>query len=532
MRRSILLSAVVVFAGLPQPVDGISAGVQTVGAPGELSEREAAVHVLNRLGYGPRPGDVEDVVQMGIDAYIDAQLRPTSLKESSVLQRRLAGFDALSLDQVEMMEEYPLPQRMRRQMRMRGEEVDTLTLRRVARASFTPVAELSQARLVRAIYSERQLQEVMVDFWFNHFNVFSRKGPIRLFLVDYERDVIRPNALGNFRALLGSVAQSPAMLFYLDNWLSGAAEDAPRAGDPPHRERSGGLRGGSGARRVRGLNENYARELLELHTLGVDGGYTQDDVVEVARAFTGWTIDLHTGEFVFRAYLHDAGPKVVLGREISGGGGIDDGERILDLVARHPSTARFISHKLAVRFVSDDPPEALVERAAETFMATDGDIREVVRTIVTSPEFFSREAYRAKVKTPLEWLVGSVRALGTEVRNMRPFMAALRSLDMPLYGYQPPTGYPDEAEAWASSSALLRRAELSQRIGHAGTHGVRQELASEDDPVDAVLNRLLPGIETTRLSSIISSQLEDTKPRAQVETAVALTLASPEFQRK
>ncbi len=296
---------------------------------------------------------------------------------------------------------------------------------------------------------------------------------------------------------------------------------------------AGGVRGGPGPRRVEGLNENYARELLELHTLGVDGGYTQDDVVEVARAFTGWTIDLRRGGFAFRPDLHDAGSKVVLGHEIAHGGGVEDGEHVLDLLARHPSTARFISYKLAVRFVSDDPPEALVERAAARFTETDGDIREVVRTIVTSPEFFSREAYRAKVKTPLEWLASSVRGLDADVGNLRPLLGALDFLDQPLYGYQPPTGYPDVADAWASSSALLQRAELSQRIGRAGLrHGVGREWDGSERPAEFVLGRLLPVIDTERVGSIIEDETEGSEPREAISVAVALTLASPEFQRK
>ncbi len=536
MGRFILLTALLTFAGWLQSGSGESAGVQVTGAPGELSEREAAVHVLNRLGYGPRPGDVERVLAIGVDAYIEAQLRPAGVTENPTLERRLASYAATAMTQAELLDKYPLPQRMRREMRMSGGEIDTAALRRAARASYAPVRELGQARLTRAIYSERQLQEVMVDFWFNHFNVFARKGAVRLLLVEYERDVIRPNALGNFRELLGAVARSPAMLFYLDNWMSAAAEDAPRAGLPPSRTNRGTARGGPGARRARGLNENYARELLELHTLGVDGGYTQDDVVEVARAFTGWTIDLRRGEFVFRPFMHDAGKKVVLGHEIAGGGEVDDGERVLDLVARHPSTARFISYKLAVRFVSDEPPAALVERAAATFTETDGNIREVVRTIVMSPEFLSREAYRAKVKTPLEWTAGSVRGLGVDVENMRRLMGVLQRLDQPLYGYGPPTGYPDVAEAWVSASALLQRAQLSRRIGTAGSQRGRWggEAGAEADRVDAVLERLLPGVETKRLKRVIESQVEASAPRegGRLATAIALTLASPEFQRK
>ncbi len=500
-------------------------------ASGQLSEREAAVHVLNRLGFGPRPGDVESLLAHGIDAYIDAQLHPEAITDDPSLAERLSEFESPRMSTEELLREYPLPALLRRQMRRSGEPLDSAEIRAAARRSFQPLSELGQARLARAVYSDRQLQEVMVDFWLNHFNVFSRKGPVRLFLIEYERDVIRPNALGTFRELLGAVARSPAMLFYLDNWMSAAPEGAARAAEPDRRPRR--YQGGPGRGRATGLNENYARELLELHTLGVDGGYTQNDIVEVARAFTGWTIDLRSGHFVFRPDMHDADPKNVLGHEISGGGITSDGEQVLDLLAQHPSTARFIAEQLARRFVSDNPPASLVERAAETFRATDGDLREVVRTIVASPELFSREAYRAKVKTPLEWLVSGVRGLGLEPRSLRPLLGVLQRLDQPLYGAAEPTGYSDEAEAWISSGALLGRAEFAQRLAQAG---VRSRFGPAAEPgvaeVEATIESLLPAEETARLLPLIEVESAGATRRARIETALSLTLASPEFQRK
>jgi uncharacterized protein (DUF1800 family) len=513
-------------------MSGAAAVSQAAEAPGELTEREAAVHVLNRLGYGPRPGDVERVVEMGTLAFIDAQLKPASIQENPQLERWLAEYETLTMPTTQLFLEYPPPQRLQAMARRRGEELDSAEYRMAARKSFTPLAELSQARLARAVHSERQLQEVMVDFWFNHFNVFARKGPVRLFLAEYEREVIRSHALGKFRELLEAVAQSPAMLFYLDNWMSTASDGANVARQTPRRRR-GQMPGGPRPGQSKGLNENYARELLELHTLGVDGGYTQDDVVEVARAFTGWTIDLRTGEFVFRADLHDADSKVVLGQEIAGGGSMSDGEQVLDLLARHPSTARFISVKLARRFVSDDPPEPLVERAAAVFTATDGDIEAVVRTIVTSPEFFSREAYRSKVKTPLEWVATGVRGLDVPVRDTRPLVGALNRLDQPLYGAQPPTGYADVAEAWVSSGALLTRAELGQRLARAGSRGPTGRELQKEGTVDGAFDLLLPAVDIGRLRPLLVIEVnEQTQPRMKVETAVSLTLASPEFQRK
>ena len=534
MVRTVKLVLAVLLVGCFRPTGNDAWGTQRAGTPGELSEREAAVHVLNRLGYGPRPGDVDRVLEMGIERYIELQLRPSSIPENPELERRLAGYPTLAMSAAELFRSYPPPGRVRRRMSVRG-DADTALVRMAGRASYTVVRELSEARLARAIYSERQLQEVMVDFWFNHFNVFARKGQVRYFLSEYERDVIRSNALGRFRDVLGAVAKSPAMLFYLDNWMSTAPEGAPRAGAAPRRGNGrGGARGGPGPRRADGLNENYARELLELHTLGVDGGYTQDDVIEVARAFTGWTIGFRTGAFVFRPDLHDAGAKTVLGHEIEAGGGIEDGERVLDLLARHPSTARFISEKLVRRLVADDPPGSLVERAAATFTATDGDIGAVVRTIVSAPEFFSREAYRSKVKTPLEWLASGIRGLGVEVPRMRMAAAALARLDQPLYGSEPPTGYPDVADAWVSAGALLARAELAGRLARAGVRGAFvRDFDTAATPLDEVFERLLPGIDEERLRSVIEPALEEAPgPGRKLQAAVTLTLASPEFQRR
>jgi uncharacterized protein (DUF1800 family) len=340
---------------------------------------------------------------------------------------------------------------------------------------------------------------MLVDFWFNHFNVFAGKGRTSIYLVDYERDAIRPHVWGSFRDLLGATAQSPAMLFYLDNWLSADPEAAERAADMANQRRA--RRGGAGAQqgaarrpgragaarpeqqgpeqqgsapmppqaaRRRGLNENYARELLELHTLGVDAGYTQQDIIEVARAFTGWTIaNPIDGAFRFTPALHDRGAKTVLGQTLKAGGGIEDGERVLDLVAAHPSTARHIATKLARRFVSDNPPEALVARVAARFTATDGNLRETVRAVVTSPEFFAAEYRGAKTKTPLEFVVSAVRTTGRQVRDGRPLVNALQQLGMMPYMSQPPTGYDDEAETWISAGALVTRMNVAQQVAGA-----------------------------------------------------------------
>jgi uncharacterized protein (DUF1800 family) len=400
------------------------------------NDRDAILHTLKRLTFGPRPNDLERVQRMGLAAWIDLQLNPSRINDSA-LEGRMP----------------PSPVRP-------ASFSDPKEARRAAREDVT---NLAAERLTRAVYSERQLEEVLVDFWLNHFNVFAGKGRTALFLRDYEREAIRPYVFGKFRDLLGATAHHPAMLFYLDNWLSVAPNAVtsrasnPKSQDPNPKPKN----------KRRGLNENYARELLELHTLGVDGGYTQKDVTEVARAFTGWTIGgaRGEGEFRFQRRMHDEGTKVVLGHTLAGGGdGMDEGERVLDLVASHPSTAHHIAFELAQRFVSDDPPEALVARAAARFTATGGDLREVVRTIVTSPELFAADARNAKIKTPLEFVVSAVRATGAARVNAMEMARGLRQLGMPLYMCQPPTGYDDTADAWVGAGALVTRINLAAKL--------------------------------------------------------------------
>lgn len=408
-------------------------------ARGSADETARIVHVLNRLGYGPRPTDVEAVRRMGIDAWVRRQLDPRRIDDSGA-DARVAALATTTLPVAELRKGYEVPREARREIQERraemGENPSEEDARRARREMIRKYAgsmkgsprqvveELQQAKVLRAVYSERQLEEVLVDFWMNHFNVYASKGPERFMVGAYEREVIRPHAWGRFEDLLLATAKSPAMLFYLDNWLSadpGAASFM--------------------ARRKRGLNENYAREIMELHTLGVDGGYTQKDVTEVARALTGWSIaGLRNGEprFTFNARVHDRGDKRILGRTIEGGGQ-EEGEQVIHMLATHPRTARFISYKLARRFVADEPPPALVDRAAETFRRTDGDIRAVLTTIVTSPEF-SAPAERARAGAPhrphghaplpaaaAHRLQGHRRRLGVHQRAARPDELRVRS---------------------------------------------------------------------------------------------------------
>jgi uncharacterized protein (DUF1800 family) len=556
-------------------------------------------HVLNRIGFGPRPGDVARVRQMGLAKYLDQQLHPERIADNAV-DSRLADYTTLSMSSHDLAQNVFLPvQELRKQEQTKTAKAQananradpSMTdpnapkvqpppvspeLRQAQLAQQNVVNELLQAKVLRAVMSDRQLDEVLDDFWFNHFNVYIQKGQVRQYLTEYERDVIRPHVLGNFRDLLGAVAHSPAMLFYLDNFQSSTPNVGPlldpemqrRLNDPrlPPFQRQQALQRLQQAKNnmPRGLNENYARELMELHTLGVDGGYTQKDVQEVARALTGWTIDrpAQGGAFVFRPQMHDFGEKTILGQDFPAKHGEDEGERVLDILASHPSTAHHIAFELAQRFVADEPPASLVDRAAGMFLQTRGDLREVTRTIITSPEFFAADAYRAKVKTPLEFIVSAIRMSGGTVVNAQPIIAELRqNMGMPLYGCQPPTGYSMTADAWVNTGALLDRMNFALQLVSgpsqpgAGPGGVRalpprplpgagrgigpvppagravqvDVTTLATDTSDATRDRLIE----LMLAGRVSDNTRKTLARAETpQELVALTLGSPEFQRR
>jgi uncharacterized protein (DUF1800 family) len=417
------------------------------------------------------------------------------------------------------------------------------------------LGELAEAKLLRAIYSNRQLDEVMTDFWFNHFNVFIGKGPDRYMVNAYERDVIRPHALGKFKDILEATAKSPAMLFYLDNWQSVGPNSELALYGPG---RFSGRRGRfarprpQAKNRPSGLNENYAREIMELHTLGVDGGYTQKDVTELAKVLTGWTIERPQlgGEFKFNERAHEPGPKYILGRKI-GEHGEKEGEEMLDVLAHHPSTAKFISRKLAMRFVSDNPPQALIDRMAETFLKKDGDIREVLRTMFHSPEFWAADAYRAKMKTPFEFVASAARASGADIQNALPLVATLNRMGMPLYAMQPPTGYSMKAEAWVNSSALLNRMNFALQLASGrlpGTSLDPQALIPGPAPADsqaalaALEQSILAGDVSLQTHSVMQKQLgdpqisqrrlDDANNKPNYGAIAGLIMGSPEFQRR
>lgn len=652
-----------------------------------LSADQRILHVLNRLGFGARPGDLERVRAMGLENYINEQLNPGKINDA-VTDAKVKTLPTLSMTTAELYEKYPQPGQLLRQLERRGNLPADLAQAQKDRAKnpnpgappnaplMTPDAmsqnedaakaqaaakvdpnapaaqnnpeyrrairdyyqknslqlparitgELQASRILRAVYSERQLQEVMVDFWSNHFNVFAGKGADRWLLVSYDRDTIRPNALGKFSDLLQATAQSPAMLFYLDNFQS-VSPNAQLGGGNGGRAQRGPLaqlRNGGAAnkpnnpanpnvpmtnnpqqppqRARRGINENYARELMELHTLGVDGGYTQKDVQEVARCFTGWTIfaprgagaatqamvngpraDMlreNAGKFFFNPRAHDDGEKVVLGHKIPAGGGFKDGLLVLDILAHHSATAKFIATKLVRHFVSDNAPAGLVDRVASSFTKSNGDIRETLRAIFFSPEFNSPTAYRAKVKRPFELAISAIRTLGGETTGGPQLHQWIARMGEPLYGVQTPNGYSDTAESWVNTGGLLERLNFGLTLASNRIPGTRVDLKhfladsesalNKSQIMERFLNLIVAGDITPKTKEALLKQLDqqtalvvptmgtetarndsmtgelmDARPRRQQQLAradanisdpvtriVGLILGSPEFQRQ
>ncbi len=573
--RIALVSLVLAACAHATPSTSPEMSPSSRSGPGDLTRDERIRQVLNRLSFGARPGDADAVAAMGVDRWIDAQLSPASISDATA-DAVLASMETQRKQVFELIADHPDPQELQQRFNQRAAQArasgavvpvsfsgaDTMLLRGAQQTTNRLVGQITSAKLVRAVASQRQLQEVMTDFWENHFSVFLGKSPNRYSMLEYDRDVIRPRALGRFRDLLAAVAKSPQMLYYLDNWQSGVdsahanaleqrieARRRANSGDPLVRTLATLPR-----RRPRGLNENYARELMELHTLGVEGGYTQKDVQEVARALTGWTIDAPNlgGSFVFRPEQHDADEKVVLGHVLPAGRGIEDGEEVLDILARAPATAHFISTKLARHFVSDDPPAALVDRCASTFRRTDGDIRETVRCIVTSPEFFSRSAYRAKVKTPFELVASALRALGAPADTTPRSAQLVNQLGQPIFGRLTPDGWPDRGEAWMNSGAIMNRINFGFRLAAGQIPGVRVASwapASRlrqlpyDKQVDGVIDELLGGgvsPETRRILATGENPMLAANPSMKnpvpqltgLPSIVGLALGTPEFQRR
>lgn len=568
----------------------------------KLDKNQQILHALDRLTFGPRPGDVDRVRSMGLKKWIDLQLHPDRIPENPELAARLAPLESLSWTGWEVVEHFPTPQMIRavaqgreplptdpllrasveqQVARFRARKgdatpetdsesstplkqilspADIRTLRsgtpdakrellagmpaaklenlvvalprgmRQRLFAFAPVDvqrkillmntpqqvvayDLSSAKLVRAVYSNRQLAEELDDFWFNHFNVFYNKGADRIMIPEYEREAIRPHVLGKFRDLLEATAKSPAMLFYLDNFQSVGVDSVAN----------------TRARKKRGLNENYGRELMELHTLGVDGGYTQKDVIEVARCFTGWTIRRpgQGGGFFYNDRMHDKGAKVVLGVTIPAGGGIEDGEKVLDILAFSPATAHHISLELAQRFVADNPPPQLVDHMAATFLKTGGDIREVMRAMLNSREFWSQGAYQAKVKTPLEMVASAVRALDANVDDAFALSNQVGQLGEPLYRKQEPTGYANVNSEWVNSAALLARMNFALNLAQNRVPGVRVDASTLPADPSGIARRLVAGgVSEATLASLDKTQ----QPTPQL--LAGLVLGSPDFQKR
>jgi uncharacterized protein (DUF1800 family) len=525
----------------------------------ELNEQEAILHALNKLGFGPRPGEVEQIEKTGLENWIQAQLHPKNIGDT-VIDARLAQFPALSLSAAQLLGEYPPQDVAAKRLGLKIEEYQK-HLQNLAKKpggmNSLPfkdqneiVNELMDGKIIRAIYSERQLSEQLSDFWFNHFNVFVQKDLDRWYLIPYERDAIRPHVLGKFRDLLEATAKSPAMLFYLDNVSSADPQAFARLKRHPARPRAGEKLPPIGGRR--GLNENYGRELMELHTLGVDGGYKQEDVIEVARAFTGWTIESprENPAFYFDERIHDPDPKRVLGKRIKGGG-IKDGEEVLDLLVKNKNTAQHISLQLAAHFVSDDPPAALVSRMAKTFEKSKGDIRAVMTAMIYSPEFWSRAAFRAKVKTPFELVASTARALGADVDQPMQLAQWVTRIGEPLYQCLPPTGYSDKAAAWVSTGALLNRMNFAVALTSNKVRGSQVDIISlvgtdvltnPQLALDRVESEFIAGqvSDTTRATlenemrepRILGAKLDDPVKQVNVALITGLVLGSPEFQKR
>lgn len=597
-----------------------------------LTEDQKIIHVLNRLGFGARPGDVEKVKAMGLDKYIDQQLNASSI-DDSVAEAKVGDLEIYKMTTAQVFEKYPNPGALLRQLEggrqgqaaqakaaAQGQPAQAQTGTAQPQPNATPtvdeqkerqeklkeiykqydlkpagqlVPQIVSNRVLRAVYSERQLQEVMVDFWQNHFNVFSGKAAVKWYIPSYERDVIRKNALGNFKDLLLATAQHPAMLFYLDNFQSVAPgtqlgnnkiQQMLRNGqlDSRRREQIKRRQGLTDAQidqrlkqmqtnaqrnRDRGLNENYARELMELHTLGVDSGYTQKDIIEVARAFTGWTIadpqgyrraaasdimgkdnrtverlqrmpgvpdNIDSGQFYFNERTHDNDTKVLLGQKIDEGG-IKDGLKVIDILVKEPATARFIARKLCVKFVSDNPSEGLVKRVANAFSNSNGDIKSTLRAIFTDKEFYAPENYRAKIKTPFELAVSSLRAIGADTNGGPPMLAMLNKLGEVPYGYQAPTGYPDTAEDWVNTGALLERLNFAVAVASNRIPGTRVNLKTFDSAdkskiLDTAITRILDGDVSAATKATLQKQIEQPLPEVKTAAKVDETVDVPNMR--
>jgi uncharacterized protein (DUF1800 family) len=605
-------AAILMIVAMLAPALTTSADPKAGAKP--LTEEQKILHVLGRLGFGARPGDVEKVKAMGLQKYIDQQVDAVSINDSAA-EAKWKNIDVFNKTTAEVFAKYPNPGALLRQLeggraaqanaqnqngnetpeqtqaeqRERREKLNAYYQKYDLKPAGQLIPQITANRMLRAAYSERQLQEVMVDFWQNHFNVFAGKAAVRWYIPSYERDVLRKNALGNFKDLVVGTAEHPAMLFYLDNFESRSPSAGQQTADNQQRLqqalRNGNLNERQRARikqqrgftdvqldefiknarnnpapaggQARGLNENYARELMELHTLGVEGGYTQKDIVEIAKCFTGWTIadprgyrraaaatiqgtedkridrlqrqagvpnDTESGEFYFNERWHEKGDKTVLGQKIDAGG-MKDGLKVIDILVNHPSTAKFIARKLAVKFVSDNPSDALVGRVAEAFQKSKGDIKTTLKALFSDKEFFAPENYRAKIKTPFELAVSSIRALGADTNAGPAMLAMLNKLGEVPYGYQAPTGYPDTAEDWVNTGALLERLNFAVAVASNRIPGTRVNLkgfeaANKAGILDKTIAGLLDGQISAGTKASLVKQIEQPLPEVKAGTEI------------
>jgi len=534
-----------------------------------LTYTQKCLHLLNRLTFGPKPGDLEKVKKMGLKAFIEQQLNPDAIDDSQC-EKDLAAYPDLQLSSYELFKAYPPAQFALKKAKLDGEDPDKI--KAINEKPRKILEELSAAKLTRIVESNRQLEEVLDDFWFNHFNVSFQKNQVKWTLPSYEREVIRPHVLGKFRDLVGAVAHSPAMLEYLDNATSTVdPRYVPEDEMSAYPQMMAMMENRAGKpKQSAGLNENYARELMELHTLGVDGGYTQQDVIQVARALTGWSfqgpyfllnpshkyVDPETiFQFQFHPKMHDRGEVVVLGQkfgpELGDKSAEQEGEQVLDLLCRQPATAHFIAFKLCRRFVSDNPPESLVKKVADTYLKTGGDLKEMLRTLFKAPEFYSPKVYRAKVKTPLEFLASALRATNAKLDDPVKLSRVLANMGEPLYQCEPPTGYPDDARSWISSSELLDRMNyglglLGNNHSQASVDLPRVVPAVESSDEKKILggffkaflqNQVSPSTRRVLLKrlndpEITHAALDDRNKEIQVAKLGALVLGSPDFQKR
>lgn len=588
LKRSIAVFSLIASTAFI-PVDPYSSTIRMPYQQAGLSKEQAAAHLLNRFSFGIQPGQIDEVVKMGLENWLQQQLE-ASLPDTE-LDKRLAGFDALKMNNEEIVNHYLTPAQIIRlgiqQKIIRNDSLSNTDrekyrqeLAKVMSASgVKPVQELHRQlvnqKVLRAVYSNNQLKEVLTDFWFNHFNVSLTKGQSQQYVMSYERDAIRPHVFGNFKNMLLATAKHPAMLEYLDNALS-VSNDNERARRQQNnamlraaRERAEArlidttmqanalLQQAVAARRTQGLNENYAREVMELHTMGVDGGYTQKDVTEVARALTGWSVRpmfkngpairlienldevqlkrrglIIDGDFLFRGDKHDESEKIILGKKYSGTDGYEEGVAVLNMLASHVSTAKFIATKMAIRFVSDEPSQALIKALTNTYQQTDGNIKAMIIAMVNHPDFWSKKALREKIKSPFEFAISALRA--TKAQVMQPFQVFnwCSKMGQRVYYYQAPTGFPDRANFWINGGALLNRMNFGLALATQKIPGVRVNLLalnndhepeSADEALRAFSKILLPERDNEENIKRLTAMVRDANLEQKIAVAAAKT---------